>query len=374
MLSYWEKKNLIQYDLIIVGAGFVGLSTAIHYKEKYPGRSVLVLERGVFPSGASTRNAGFACFGSLSEIAEDLENFQEDEVFELVTKRRMGIKNIRSVFGDEAIDYSSCGGFDLIREQEAHYMEKVDTINALLSPVFGTNVFEEVSDRKAYGFSDNILHLVKNKFEGQLDPAKYIQCLWKRCREMNIQILTGAEVKKLDEQNCRAYVHSFYDEEIAFQSRIMALCSNAFIGQLLEGEDVNIRPGRGMIMVSDPIKDMALKGTFHMEKGYVYFRNVDGRLLVGGGRNISEQDEITTERGINEEIKAYLQEITENTILPNRIISWDMEWSGTMAFGDSKKPIIRQISPRVAVGVRLGGMGVALGWETGKELASLLSD
>lgn len=58
MLSYWEKKNLIQYDLILVGAGFVGLSTAIHYKEKHPGRSVLVLERGVFPSGASTRNAG----------------------------------------------------------------------------------------------------------------------------------------------------------------------------------------------------------------------------------------------------------------------------------------------------------------------------
>ncbi|AGA79055.1 NAD(P)/FAD-dependent oxidoreductase [Echinicola vietnamensis] len=374
MLSYWEKKNLIQYDLILVGAGFVGLSTAIHYKEKHPGRSVLVLERGVFPSGASTRNAGFACFGSLSEIAEDLENYQEDEAFELVTKRRMGIKNIRSVFGDEAIDYSSCGGFDLIRKQEAHYMEKVEGINALLSSVFGGDVFEEVADPKVFGFSDEVLHVVRNRFEGQLDPAKYIQCLWKRCRELNIQMLTGAEVIRLDEENCRAHVRSYYDEEIVFQSRLMGLCSNAFIGQLLPEVNDYIRPGRGMIMVSEPIKDLRLQGTFHMERGYVYFRNVDGRLLLGGGRNVSEEDETTTERGINEDIKAYLQQLTKDVISPENPVSWEMEWSGTMAFGQSKKPILRQINPRVAVGVRLGGMGVALGWETGKELASLLGD
>ncbi|AWW32314.1 FAD-dependent oxidoreductase [Echinicola strongylocentroti] len=371
MLSYWEKKNLIQYDLTIVGAGFVGLSTAIHYKEKYPGRSVLVLERGVFPSGASTRNAGFACFGSLTEIAGDLESYPEEEVFALVTKRRMGIKNIRRVFGDEAIDYSSNGGFDLIREQELRFMDKMDAINALLSPVFGSNVFEEVA-HQSYGFSDQISHLVKNKFEGQLDPAKYIQCLWRKCRELDINVLTGAEVVKLDEDNCRTYVKSFYGEEIAFQSRLIGLCSNAFIRQLHEG--VNIKPGRGMIMVSEPLQDFDMKGTFHMDRGYIYFRNVDGRLLVGGGRNISEEDEITTDRGINEDIKAYLQSVTSETIFPEKKIVWDMEWSGTMAFGETKKPIVKQINPRVAVGVRLGGMGVALGWETGKDLASLLGD
>lgn len=129
-----------------------------------------------------------------------------------------------------------------------------------------------------------------------------------------------------------------------------------------------------MIMVSEPIKDLRLQGTFHMERGYVYFRNVDGRLLLGGGRNVSEEDETTTERGINEDIKAYLQQLTKDVISPENPVSWEMEWSGTMAFGQSKKPILRQINPRVAVGVRLGGMGVALGWETGKELASLLGD
>ncbi|MEP2296615.1 FAD-dependent oxidoreductase, partial [Algoriphagus sp.] len=68
MFSYWEKTHFFKYDLIVVGAGFVGLSTAIHYQVANPEATVLVLERGVFPSGASTKNAGFACFGSLTEI------------------------------------------------------------------------------------------------------------------------------------------------------------------------------------------------------------------------------------------------------------------------------------------------------------------
>ena len=67
MLSFWEKDFFIAYDHIVVGSGIVGLSTAIAIKEKQPNSRVLVLERGIFPTGASTKNAGFACFGSLSE-------------------------------------------------------------------------------------------------------------------------------------------------------------------------------------------------------------------------------------------------------------------------------------------------------------------
>lgn len=68
MLSYWERASFIAYDFIIVGGGIVGFSTAISLKEKHPLASVLVVEASFLPSGASTKNAGFACVGSLSEI------------------------------------------------------------------------------------------------------------------------------------------------------------------------------------------------------------------------------------------------------------------------------------------------------------------
>ncbi|MEO1217195.1 MAG: FAD-binding oxidoreductase, partial [Bacteroidota bacterium] len=71
-ISFWEATSLMKYDYIIVGGGIVGLSTAAELLERNSDLRVLVLERGLFPSGASTKNAGFACFGSVSELWQDL--------------------------------------------------------------------------------------------------------------------------------------------------------------------------------------------------------------------------------------------------------------------------------------------------------------
>ena len=44
-----------------------------------------------------------------------------------------------------------------------------------------------------------------------------------------------------------------------------------------------------------------------------------------------------------------------------------------MAFGDTKKPIIEKISPNILLGVRLNGMGVAIGSQLGKELSEIIN-
>jgi gamma-glutamylputrescine oxidase len=43
-----------------------------------------------------------------------------------------------------------------------------------------------------------------------------------------------------------------------------------------------------------------------------------------------------------------------------------------MGVGKQKKPIVKQLSEHVYCGVRLGGMGVAIGSIVGKELADLI--
>ena len=68
-LSYWEYKTwLSNIDYTIVGSGIVGLNCALALREEHPHAKIVVLEKGVLPQGASTKNAGFACFGSISEI------------------------------------------------------------------------------------------------------------------------------------------------------------------------------------------------------------------------------------------------------------------------------------------------------------------
>ena len=110
-LSYWELKTwLNNVDYTIVGSGIVGLSTALHLKKKLPKAKIVILEKGLFPQGASTKNAGFACFGSLSEILQDLESHTTDEVVELVNQRHQGLQLLRHTLGDDALSYQQLGG------------------------------------------------------------------------------------------------------------------------------------------------------------------------------------------------------------------------------------------------------------------------
>ena len=87
-LSYWERDHYFnQSNYIIIGCGIVGLNAGIRILELEPGADVLIIEQGLISSGASTKNAGFACFGSPSELIEDLTLNPPEQVFSLFEKR-----------------------------------------------------------------------------------------------------------------------------------------------------------------------------------------------------------------------------------------------------------------------------------------------
>ena len=106
-ISFWESNSLMKYDYIIVGGGIVGLSTAAELVEKDSSLKVLVLERGLFPSGASTKNAGFACFGSVSELWQDLNQIGEQAMLALVEKRWKGLGLLKQRLGEKKLGYLS---------------------------------------------------------------------------------------------------------------------------------------------------------------------------------------------------------------------------------------------------------------------------
>jgi len=128
MLSYWEKSSFLHYDVIIIGSGVVGLSTAISLKEKQPTLSIAILERGILPTGASTKNAGFACIGSLTEILDDLKSMPQTEVLELVQLRKSGLARLHKRLGDEQMSYRSNGSHELIFEKDIASLHQLDNI------------------------------------------------------------------------------------------------------------------------------------------------------------------------------------------------------------------------------------------------------
>lgn len=367
MLSYWERASFIAYDFIIVGGGIVGFSTALSLKEKYPNASVLVLEAGFLPSGASTKNAGFACFGSLSEILEDLKTLSPEEVKDLVQLRYEGLQLLRRRLGDEHIDYQACTSHELLMEHELHYLDKIDEINALLYPIFKTNVFQESAvPLSSFGFGSQVKSLIQNKAEGSIHTGKMMKQLILKAQALGVEYKTNSKVTKIEDQGNQVKIQvEGFDEKLT--AKKVFVCTNAFSKTLLP--DLDLNPGRGQVLVTHPIPGLKFKGVYHFNEGYYYFREIEGRILFGGGRNIDFETETTTTLALNEVIQEDLVANLRTLIIPNTAFRIDMSWSGIMAFGPDKKVLIKDISENVIAGVRLGGMGVAIGSKLGQILA-----
>ena len=201
-LSYWEIKSwLTNVDYTIVGSGIVGLNCALQLKAHFPKSNILILEKGMLPQGASTKNAGFACFGSLSEIIDDLKYHSEDEVLELIKKRINGLQLLRKTLGDKTIGYQNLGGYELfIKSNEALYetcLKKQSEINTLLQPIFGDDVFS--LKENSFKFNKISSKYSFNQFEGQLDTGKMMASLLSKVQQEDIKILNNCSVEEFVE-------------------------------------------------------------------------------------------------------------------------------------------------------------------------------
>ena len=366
-LSYWELKEwFTNIDFTIVGSGIVGLNCALELKRKYPKAKILILEKGMLPQGASTKNAGFACFGSLSEIIDDLNSHTEQEVYNLVDNRWKGLQLLRKNLGDKNIDFQQHKGFELC-ESESFFNEcisKKEAINQLLKPIFKTAIFS-VSDNK-FNFQKIHEQYIVNNFEGQIDTGKMAFELLQKVQELGVKILNNITVENFIENNNKINIKT---NKLDFYTKKICIATNGFASQLL---DEKVKPARAQVLITKPIKNLQIKGTFHLDKGYYYFRNINDRILFGGGRNLDFKTEETTEFGETEIIQNELETILKETILPTTNFEVEHRWSGIMGVGNQKNAIVKQISENAYCGVRLGGMGIAIGSLVGKELAELI--
>jgi glycine/D-amino acid oxidase-like deaminating enzyme len=377
MFSYWEQESFSHYHHVVVGAGIVGLSVAIELKERFPEQRVLVLERGLLPTGASTRNAGFACMGSATELLDDLPYTSEAQVVGLFEQRKKGLERLRKKLGDDKIGYKADGGYELVSEAEAGAMDKLGYLNQLLMPITGKPAFKPANEKIAeFGFGGAYAKaLIENTCEGGLHSGMMMRALTDLAIQHGVEIKTGADVSHFDESEKHVSVEvrdPFRDEIWLLTCNTLSICTNAFTKQLLP--DVDVVPGRGQVLITQPIAGLKFKGIFHFDRGYYYFREINGRVLFGGGRNLDFETETTTDIELNKLIQIDLEQKLADIILPGTHFQVAQRWAGIMAFGANKYPIAQAFSDRVFGAFRMGGMGVALGSETGWQLAEIIAE
>lgn len=370
-LSYWELKEWFSnIDFTVVGSGIVGLNCALQLKKLHPKSKIIVLEKGMLPQGASTKNAGFACFGSLSEILDDLQSHTEEEVFQLVKKRWEGLQLLRSNLGDKNIDFQQNKGVELFKKKELfeECLQQREAINQLLNPIFNQDVFT-ISDNQ-FSFQKVVPKYMVNNFEGQIDTGKMAAKLLQLVQQKGIKIINTIAVESFVEKDNKIHVKT---NRLDFYTQKLLIATNGFANQLI---NENVQPARAQVLITKPIKNLHVKGTFHLDKGYFYFRNIDDRILFGGGRNLDFTTEQTSEFGQTSTIQNELEKMLQEIILPNIPFEIEHRWSGIMGLDSNKlfgqkNAIVKQLSNHVFCGVRLGGMGVAIGSLVGKELSDL---
>jgi glycine/D-amino acid oxidase-like deaminating enzyme len=378
MLSFWERNSFTRYNYIIAGGGILGLSVACELKERFPDAEVLILERGIFPTGASTRNAGFLCYGSYTEILSDIRNSGEDAAVTLVEKRWKGMNKLISRLNGVDIGYINCGEYELIDDTYINLLDKLPYLNRFLKDIFNDdNVFvEDKSAVSRFGFNSNLIRtIVYSPYESQIDTGRLMKAMFKYANSLGIIYLTGAEVREFsgNSENVKVYLnHNILNEKINLMSDYFILCTNAFIHELMPETDV--KPARGTVIVTKPVSGLKLQGIYHYDEGYYYFRNYQDRVILGGARNMDFKTEETTEFSVNNRIYSKLKEMLDAVILPDINYEIDYCWTGIMGFSGNKQPFVSKISDRIISALSCNGMGIALSSVVAEEVVSSLTN
>jgi len=371
--SIWERESFYApRDLVIIGSGFVGLWCAYYLKKKHPKMSIAIVDRGIIPTGASTRNAGFACFGSVTELLSDTARMGEDKMLQIVELRYRGLKKIRKLFSPDQIGYEETGGFELITREQGLNINSlrthIDALNQKLKMITGSTKAFRLNDPLIgdFGF-EGVDHLIENRLEGQLHSGRLCQSLLQLVQSMGVVVLNNIEIKHFESLPGAIELHT--GQGFSLRASHLLVCTNAFARQLLP--ELDVEPARGQILVTSPFEKLRFRGTFHYDEGFYYFRNLGNRILLGGARNKALDAEHTADFSTSDFIQQHLEEFLRTVILTSHKESYRIEhrWSGIMGVGSEKKPIVEQIGVNIYCAVRMAGMGVALAPEIGKMIA-----
>ena len=337
----------------------MGLWTAFELKQQKPSLDILIIDKHHIPQGASTRNAGFACFGSPSELIHDAGKMSDDSIWDVVEMRYRGIQKIRQYFKDDMIGYEPSGGYEVFNSTNnflPDVKEKLPWLNDKMKTITGVSEsFSWVNEKLSLFGLSGFESMIENRLEGALHSGKLVLYLQSALAAKGVRFLYSTELLGWQQQSSYVAIDTNLG---SIHAQRLVIATNAFSSSLHKTEIVV--PGRGQIIVTSPIPSLKLYGTFHFDEGFYYFRNVGNRILLGGGRNTSFEEERTTSFETSEKVQTRLKEFLDEHIAAHHDYTIDYSWSGIMAFTDTGLPSIQKPEENVFIATSCNGMGVAI--------------
>lgn len=372
-VSFWEKQWLAGADIVVIGTGIIGLQCAQRLKEQYPHRQVWAIDRAPLSLGASMRNAGFACFGSVGEILDDIDRTSRSEAFALYEKRYRGIKLLLQEYGDTAMGYEKTGGYEVFEKDNLqelnHILQNIDVVNEALQQVTGEKPFLPKPVSK---MGMNVLETgIFTPLEGALQTHLLYKQIYSKAVATGVILHTGLTVNSINPLPGNQWEIQA-ENGYRISAKLLVVCTNGFARNLVP--ELEVEPARGQVLVTSHIPSLAWRGLVHADKGYIYLRSLGTRILIGGARNMDFEGEKTDQIGDNELIKNRLLQFLHEVVVPGEKFEITDSWSGIMGMHQNRTPIVKMLQPNLFACVRMGGMGVALSAVVSRELAAVVKE
>lgn len=368
MFSFWEKQQYLgKYDVIIIGSGFTGLCAGITLLKSQPALRVAIIESAIIGTLASSRNAGFMCYGSPSELGTDLGNQSTANSLAMIRAKHKGMKLLLQFAGKRNIQFKKVAAYELLDKNApatTAALEHMDALNGLFQEAIG--IPQYFSQTTKPHFADGFQDAIAFAYEGQLNPAATVYALTQLFRNLGGIHLNATTAQGLEKSEGHFEVPTNLG---TLQSKQVIIATNAFTSALIPSSQ--IQPKRAQVLLTSPIAKLPYVGNFHMDFGYVYFRNVGNRLLLGGARNTNFESENSAKPELNPLIQSVLDTLLVK-LLPHQNYTIEDRWAGIMGFDVKNRPQVRVLDSNLLLVAGMNGMGTALGPALGYEAANIL--
>jgi glycine/D-amino acid oxidase-like deaminating enzyme len=282
-----ELTRDLSTDLLVIGAGFTGLWTALLAKEETPTRQVILLEAGEVATGASGRNGGFMD----ASITHGLQNGLARWSQEFPALLALGMKNLDEIeatiqrLGIEC-DYLRTG--DIAMASEPYQVEELQTeMEVSARHQIRSEFYDRERVREIVNSPFFIAGLNYPDHAALVNPAQLAWGLRKACLDLGVQLYEHSPVTKLEEERNRVTAHTQHGSVSAAR---VALATNAF-PPLLKRLSYYVVPVYDYVLVTEPLTPAqresigwhGREGISDTSRQFHYTRTTaDGRILWGG--------------------------------------------------------------------------------------------
>ncbi|MEE9321693.1 MAG: FAD-binding oxidoreductase [Granulosicoccus sp.] len=363
----------LDVDVCVVGAGYTGLSTALHLTQA--NRSVVVLDAHRIGWGASGRNGGQLGSGFNQSQAELERSLGNERAHALWTLAEEAKKTVHDMCATYDIDIEYQPGI-IHADHRARFVADTHVDCEKLINDYAYDAIETLSRKELRSLVDSPHYFggSLDRGAGHLHPLKLAAGLAVAAETEGAQLFEMSEVIRI--------VHATdttHDKPLrvvtpggSVRAERVVIACNGYLDTLEPRVARHVMPINNYIVATEPLGDLAreLIADNHAvaDSRFVvnYFRRSgDDRLLFGGGESYGYQfpSDIT-----NLVRKPLLQVFPQ---LAN--VSIDYAWGGTLAITRSRLPCVQQLSHRVYSAAGYSGHGVALAIMSGRAISEALN-